>query len=349
MFDLLNNSFHGYGFKKVFNNVNLDHLDSLLIAKEFVSSWKLSLSGSSMNKDLAPFKQCTLITLQSIYELSHFLFKEHSFKFFSTRRCNQDCIENCFSVIRGKGGQRDNPNTDHFESAIKNVIMCQVLGKIKPTSSNCEMDNIDMLDIIQLINQDNIPTTASNSVNENVNNDLVQCNMPFPFDNASTLSTIDCNVVFYIAGFVAKRIISHQKCIACKLIITGSFQDSLTVESFFTRLKQYRGTSTGLTVPNQHLYLLCFLLEILFKKFRNTLLNHGQNTYHYFKALYRKYFVQFIPCFQCDIHSENLFLEAMWHYFRIRMNFFLKTENERLRCNANKLRKNRKLLKFQNS
>ena len=42
-------------------------------------------------------------------------------KYLLTNRLNQDCLENLFSVIRGKGGQRDNPEPLQFRTAFRQV------------------------------------------------------------------------------------------------------------------------------------------------------------------------------------------------------------------------------------
>ena len=43
------------------------------------------------------------------------------FDFLLTNRLNQDCVENVFSVVRGKGGQRDRPDAQQFRIAFRQV------------------------------------------------------------------------------------------------------------------------------------------------------------------------------------------------------------------------------------
>ena len=40
-----------------------------------------------------------------------------------TRNINQDPLENCFSVIRSKGGLRDNPTSKLFAAAYKQILI----------------------------------------------------------------------------------------------------------------------------------------------------------------------------------------------------------------------------------
>lgn len=54
-------------------------------------------------------------------QLWDFVREEYAVKFLLVGRINQDCVENLFSVIRGKGGQRDNPDAAQFRSALAQV------------------------------------------------------------------------------------------------------------------------------------------------------------------------------------------------------------------------------------
>ena len=55
------------------------------------------------NKEL-PCIQGWKININALLGLWHYLKTEQHFQFLLTRRLNQDCAENLFSIIRGKGG-----------------------------------------------------------------------------------------------------------------------------------------------------------------------------------------------------------------------------------------------------
>ena len=57
-------------------------------------------------------------SLQAIWDELH---QKHDIKFLFTRQLNQDCVENLFSVIRSKGAARDNPDSQQFRAALKQV------------------------------------------------------------------------------------------------------------------------------------------------------------------------------------------------------------------------------------
>ena len=51
---------------------------------------------------------------------------------------NQDCLENFFAVIRGKGAHRTNPNTVEFRSSYGQTCIDMMFSKSNQT--NCEGD-----------------------------------------------------------------------------------------------------------------------------------------------------------------------------------------------------------------
>ena len=66
----------------------------------------------------------------------------HGFIFLLTSRLNQDCVENMFSVIRSKDGNRNNPDPQQFRAAFCQVVVDQLL---KPSDfGNCK-DDLDSL------------------------------------------------------------------------------------------------------------------------------------------------------------------------------------------------------------
>ena len=53
------------------------------------------------------------ISIIALFGLWQHLKKEEKFQFILTGRLNKDCVENLFSIIRGKGGFHDNPDVDN--------------------------------------------------------------------------------------------------------------------------------------------------------------------------------------------------------------------------------------------
>ena len=102
--------------------------------------------------------------MKSLEMLWNHLGNNEGFSFLLTNRLNQDCVENLFSVIRGRGGNRDNPNPEQFRAAFRQVIVEKLL--IQSESSNCSVDVDKVLLDLGSMSQENISRPI---VNENVN------------------------------------------------------------------------------------------------------------------------------------------------------------------------------------
>ena len=62
------------------------------------------------------------LCIHALFDLWDYLKTEQNFKFLLTNRLNQDCAENLFSIIHGKGGFRDNPDAVQFKDAFKYIV-----------------------------------------------------------------------------------------------------------------------------------------------------------------------------------------------------------------------------------
>jgi len=94
-------------------------------------------------KSLPPCILGWQITIQSLLILWSDLKLIPGVKFLLTRQLNQDCLENLFSIIRQKGGFRDNPSPKHFKQTFKQVVIKSCLTN--SNASNCESDNNETL------------------------------------------------------------------------------------------------------------------------------------------------------------------------------------------------------------
>ena len=79
-----------------------------------------------------------MLNINPLFLLSDDLHTKYDVKYFYTNRLNQDCVENLFSVIRGKDGQRDGPDATQFRTALTRVMVDQVLLTRK--AQNCQDD-----------------------------------------------------------------------------------------------------------------------------------------------------------------------------------------------------------------
>ena len=113
-FDALFNTFNSQSLKSsqrlvhAFNDSN-GHYAFLKESLDFLSKLK-TIEG----KYLPCIYGCK-ISINALFGLWQHLKKEEKFQFILTGRLNQDCDENLFSIIRGKGGFHDNPDVEQFK------------------------------------------------------------------------------------------------------------------------------------------------------------------------------------------------------------------------------------------
>ena len=175
-------------FKHALSNSSghLSFLDSCL---RFLSKLKTN-NGASI--------PCIVGWQISIWCLKH-LWKDlqkNGFKFLLTNRLNQDCLENLFSIIRGKGGHRDNPNVQQFRAEFRQLIIDKLF--IVSKSANCEMDTHKIL--LDISNTTLLQKQAKKtySSQEIPCTELLAATMPPPCIEKQ-------NVVSYMAGYLIKK------------------------------------------------------------------------------------------------------------------------------------------------
>ena len=64
--------------------------------------------------------------------------RKYNVTFLLTNRLNQDCLENLFSTLRFKGGNRDNPDAVEFRLGFRQVMVDAIM--LPSTAANCEED-----------------------------------------------------------------------------------------------------------------------------------------------------------------------------------------------------------------
>lgn len=192
-------------------------------------------------------------------------------KFLLTRRLNQDCLENLFSIIRQKGGFRDNPSPSHFQQTFKQVLAKSFLTN--STSSNCESDNSDYL--LHLVKSTvgkaskaehaadvAVLDTEINVADELHDNSVPKSLMP------TTSSIPEQNALYYVAGYVCKKYLAHHNCSSCTRLLTDTHatynDDAGKSYSHFKAYDHRKGDFGGLTSPSESFINYLRLCEDVF-------------------------------------------------------------------------------------
>ena len=137
------------------------------------------------------------LCINALLGLWQHLKSKEKFDYLYTSRLNQDCVENLFCVIRGRGGFIDKPDAQQFQSAFKYVVANKLF--IQSNSSNCQVDNDRLLlDISQV--------TIAKYLKPTVANVPAPCNTDVTSVMKPSLSIETKNVVTYMAGYLLRKI-----------------------------------------------------------------------------------------------------------------------------------------------
>ena len=255
------------------------------------------------------------------------LCEKHNFKYLNTNRLNQDCVENLFSVIRGKGGQLDRPDATQFRASLKQIMVDRIL--ITSDTANCE-DDMD-----EFLFKMNDPAAVSSSRSAIFTNSSSAT--PLECDtHPEVLSMAEENIVFYISGYISRKV-CPKLCTSCQQDLKGT-ADAANTSATFLLAKQLEGTKTGLTAPSTKLFEMCEAAEVVFRDVIESVFYMDNVRSRLLSCLRSKVECPF-TCPTCDASSRVFKL-----FCNIRLHHHLRESNRSFLCV--KGRKNRKVLKF---
>lgn len=283
-----------------------------------------------------------IMSINSLLSLWKELHETHGVQFLCTNRLNQDAVENLFSCIRGKGGYRYNPDAQQFRQALRATMIDTIMTH--SNSSNCIEDidtfllrleslgstkkdrgALDQSDSAFACALDIDPQAESLWLNANLEN-------PQPSPEATT---VENNVMFYIAGYVARRLKTDREvCCDCREALVGTS----TQNQFFFSHKHFANAKEGLVVPSQDLFLAITSLESVYR----------MNFAHYLHVmkikmkLYNK--LQSVQCKMLSAKCCKLSEKVCKLFLNVRLHFSLKDNSRKFSVSSGK--RNRKLVEF---
>lgn len=120
---------------RTFKPENVDDISYFDDSRKWIEKW-VFVSDHGQVKDTLPFKKCFLITLASLSALFRELLLLRGHQKLSSRRCNQDSLENTFAEIRhDRGGFDSNPEVS---KAIDNLRIASSANLMAKKTANCE-------------------------------------------------------------------------------------------------------------------------------------------------------------------------------------------------------------------
>ena len=271
-------------------------------------------------------------------------------KYLLASRLNQDCLENLFSIIRGKGGNRDNPSVTEFRVALHQTMVDMLFQTTNNSNNkNCEDDLDHFLFSLSL------PTCKPTNTTPITTQELIvqgekgigEIERLYMYLGAPPENKIDQelnlqneNVIGYISGFIVKKL-KDRLCHICYVNISGNNEDTNLANLTFLKNKLYSEDCTvGLQVPSQNLIGMCLVLEAAYNKFSKQLFQSIDLKRTLFWKL-KNSFEQ--ESFFCDNSCETLD-KIINIFINIRLHHSLKLFNQEF-AKTNRKR-NRKMLKL---
>lgn len=191
---------------------NLPHLNLWSNLINNMKTWKFKNRKNNEIQDSrhCPYVKCHkgwMLTLTSLSMLYDEL-KQQKFEYLMTKRLNQDCLENFFSCIRGTGGHRTHPTAYELQNSF--CVICVNSWVQLSKSQNCENDGDDF--IINLIN-----CRDGDDINKHIQQDIIadESDDIFFQSHIQKFSYGEQNVLAYLSGYIAKRVLEDITCSNC--------------------------------------------------------------------------------------------------------------------------------------
>jgi hypothetical protein len=325
-----------------------DHVKFLLECREWLQSVE------SLGRRKLPCLSGWTMAINCLLELWTDLHEHENFQFLLTNRLNQDCVENLFSVIRGKGGQRDNPDPAQFRISFRQVLVDAVMVPSK--SSNCQEDVDSFLFTLTRANDNgNQSEGAAAQVVDSPNQtelfeipDSVKALLTVSVQSsdrnkADTAGLQESNILAYIAGYICRKI-RPTMCDSCKQRMIGEL-DQTNRDHTFLLHKHYVQATEGLIVPSVQLLhvLKSFEKKFVFVEVISHAVHADKVRAKLVLQLNRLKDAEFLKCVggvkcQTEKFATGLFVTMRLHHA-------LKLNNREFIA-TNKLRRNRKTMKF---
>jgi hypothetical protein len=353
LFDIMNsNSFHAKNkWQKPLSSKTLEQFHELRSAVPWIEEWKFKSRRKNILKVNLPFKQGLLMSITALLGVCSDLINVHGFKYVMTSRFNQDVVENWFSCVRGKGRNNDSRTTLEYESASKSITVNWLLEHPE-RGSNCELDCDSFVGLLSQVeqpkNEDDLLVTCATADSNTVSDfacstDNIQspnsCNLSSDWSQIFCLNDVDSNVVFYIAGYLTRKLSTSGSCNDCMVSYIKSKElhklDS-SKHTVLMEMRQFDWAKYGLVCPSAQLYDLCRAVEQIVQLNMEAVIAGPRVMGNLKEIVSRAISVNSYPIDSC-CHDHRLFWlsNAITLYLRIRIHHFVRVRNRELKDLAN--------------
>ena len=290
------------------------------------------------NEKVVPCINGWKINIRSLFCLWDDLNQNQNFKFLLTNRLNQDCVENLFSIIRGKGGHRDNPDAREFRAAYRQVVFDQLL--MPSDGSNCKLDaDSILLNLASFESSESCsPSDHATSKSSNFVPDRLSGVDMLPVLKAPPSLPVQ-NVEAYMAGYLLRKA-NMRECSTCSSQLIYDIPPNTDLYAFL-RAKAYKESNT-LVYPTEPFVQLVEQWESKFSIVFEAVL-HMTGVHRRLCKNADESCVDFLTC--SDSRCQMKLFTMLSLYMKVRLHFALKTSNRANKISGQK--RNRKMLKLQ--
>lgn len=263
------------------------------------------------------------VTVSSVLSLLKYLCEVVGFKYLLTSRTSQDPIEHLFGIVRQSCGCNAHPTPQQFVVAVNCLSFSNLVHSV--AKGNCEPAILSSL----------LGPDASQHSGPSGKQQLVDmCLDVGNIDAADTLmlsaesdhtscavASSDSRLIFYMAGYVARKCILRTKCEEClNLLLISKEKSEVLNLAQFTLLKD----NGGLLYPASVLYQFVADLENAFTACFSLNELHSDSILDVLSTLTAKRNYSL----GCADHCQNVAAEMTAFYVTTRMHFFTKSINQ---------------------
>lgn len=284
-------------------------------ALEYLNKWEAFCEPSKAGFLSGSTAEGLRVTLQGTLDLLKYVNEKLGFKYLLTSRLSQDCIEKLFGIIRQFSGCNDHPSATQFLITV-NCLSFYDLVKA-PSSGNCAGGSLTSLlgtetkaggEVDKLLDKGRLEE-ASTALKKSA---LVP-------DHVYPEKTSDARLIFYVAGYVARKTVLKTSCNDCFDDLLVSPENANKNLATLTKFCD----NGGLLYPSEKLFSFVEALEVTFTMWFS------------YNELHQDSVADLTSCLQrsrisvgCTQHCAVLTNQITKFYLITRLHFFTKSLNK---------------------
>ncbi|KAM7281815.1 hypothetical protein ISCGN_001976 [Ixodes scapularis] len=251
------------------------------------------------------------VSLHATKDLLAYLTEKVGFSFLMTSRLSQDCLERCFGIVRQSCGANDHPTPAQFIVVMRCLAFYGLARS--PKGGNVAPDMLESLLSVEEVMQDDEEDDIWNSGEPLSSAEVV-------IDYAAYVAQhSDSRLVYYIAGYVAKKRVVPSSCGLCKSLC---LLEKTNVPANLPSEACMEWDLGGLLYPSGTFYALIQTLEDRLTRTFSQLKLHTKAVKEIVQGLGQ------VPSVGCSEHSHVLTMAVVKFYCLTRIHFFLKGLNQ---------------------